>query len=224
MRSRGDKCPYCSDFLANRQPEVPAVYNIDVGSRVDGLPILTPAVRLAVKTEQGLKVLIFRGGKSRNPHSTGTSKQIRQPEVSTCSIIVEGWTPAQTFTTQVGDCTWTLHCRDEEKGWQGIEGVYAPGNNMVTVGIGDDPWSELHLRNKSVTKGEFAQNSLAKSGSDALAHSEIGLQRPGETWVRVGPRVLVEAHKDGDKLQVSTLTPPAVQVEPPCECEWCSGR
>ena len=207
----------------NRQPDVPTPYTIGVG-KVAGIDALEPVVRLAIKTRQGLKVLVFPNAKHfESVDSTGTSCDFRQPTVPAGYVIGEGRYPAATFTAQVGDCTWTLLCRDKPpKDWQGIEGVFAPGNETVTVGIGDDPWPELHTRGGSVSKGTFTSGTLATGGGDTIPHSEIGQQRPGNRWLRVGPRAVIEAHKGGDKLQANTTTPPTFSATS-CSCARCTG-
>ena len=227
--SKDDELRCAVDFISahgtgtssqNRQPGVPAGYIIGEGSDSAGI-VLTPAVRLAIKTPQGAKVLVFPN--LRSVEFTGTSSQNRQVRDSAGYVIGEGKEPAATFTAQVGDCTWTLLCRDEPpKDWRGIEGVFEPGNETVTVGIGDDPWAELHTRGGSVSKGTFTSGTLATGGGDTIPHSEIGQQRPGDRWVRVGPRAVVEARRGGDKLQANTTTPPTHRVSP-CECMTCSG-
>ena len=105
-----------------------------------------------------------------------------------------------------------MFCRDEPpKDWLGIESVYEPGNETVTVGVGDDDYVGVH---GTVTR--------AGNRSRSRRHRRSGLQRPGDRWVRVGPRVVVEARKGSDKLQANTTTPPTFRVSP-CECMTCSG-
>ena len=119
---------------------------------------------------------------------------------------------AAAFTTQVGDCTWTLLCRDEPpKDWSGIEGVFEPGNATVTVGIGDDDYVGVQGVNRD---GKWSEE-IADTG-------DPGLQRPGDRWVRVGPRAVIEARKGGDKLQANTTTPPTFRANP-CSCTTCTG-
>ena len=193
----------------NRQAGVPACHNIWVG-RSDAGVALIPAVRLAIKTPQGAKVLAFPNAKVvESVDSAGTSSQNRQAGDPACHIIIE---PAATFTAQVGDCTWTLLCRDQPpKDWLGIDGVFEPGNETVTVGKGDDD----RVGVSSLTRDGKWIEEIADTG-------DPGIQRPGERWVRVGPRAVIEARKGGDKLQANTITHPTFHAAA-CHCNVCAG-
>ena len=189
----------------NRQPEVPACYSINVGG--DGLPALAPAVRLAIKTTHGAKVLVFPN--LRSIEFTGTSCDFRQA-TDPAGYITNGG--AATFTAHVGDATWTLLCRDEpQKDWRGIEGVFEPGNETVTVNKDNNDRVGVH----SLTRDGKWIEEIADTG-------DPGLQRPGDRWVRVGPRAVIEARKGGDKLQANTTTPPTFRANP-CSCTTCTG-
>ena len=192
----------------NRQPYVATCYDINVRNGV-GLDALRPAVRLAIKTTQGLKVLEFPNAKLlERTDSTGTSAYFRQPG----GEVDVSYEYAARFEAQAGDVSITMFCRDEPpKDWLGIESVYEPGNETVTVGVGDDDYVGVH----GVTRDGKSIEEIADTG-------DPGLQRPGDRWVRVGPRVVVEARKGSDKLQANTTTPPTFRANP-CACTKCAG-
>ncbi len=111
----------------NRQPYVATCYDINV--RNAGLDALRPAVRLAIKTTQGLKVLKFPNAKLiERADSTGTSAYFRQPG----GEVDVSYEYAARFEAQAGDVSITMFCRDEPpKDWLGIESVFTPGNEIV---------------------------------------------------------------------------------------------
>ena len=198
--SKDDELRCAVDFISahgtgtssqNRQVDDPACHTIWVGNDSTGVT-LTPAVRLAVKTPQGAKVLVFPN--LRSVDFTGTSSQNRQADDPACHTINRGKSCAFLVgTAQVGDCTWTLYSRGEPpKDWQGIEGVFEPGNETVTVGKDDDDRVGVH----SLTRDGKWIEEIADTG-------DPGLQRPGDRWVRVGPRAIVEARKAGEVKRVN---------------------
>ena len=137
----------------------------------DGLPALAPAVRLAIKTTHGAKVLVFPNlGESNLRALPAIFVKLRDP----AGYITNGG--AATFTAHVGDATWTLLCRDEpQKDWRGIEGVFEPGNETVTVNKDNNDRVGVH----SLTRDGKWIEEIADTG-------DPGLQRPGDRWVRVG--------------------------------------
>ena len=101
--------------------------------------------------------------------------------------------------------------------------LFRPGNETVVVGCGDDPWGELHTRGGSVSKGTFANGSMAIGGGDALAHSQVGIQSPGADEIRVGPRELVEISHGPSSALVNTAQNQPWYAAQPCECMTCTG-
>ena len=71
-----------------------------------------------------------------------------------------------------------------------VEPVFLPGNERVTVGLNDDVGPGPSVR-------------FGATGIPITDDGEIGSQGPGGAMVRVGPRVIVEARKARDMLQVN---------------------